>query len=73
VNGGASRQVKVEVNAEPGRNALTITTEGEAVSVSEAMPSGAADRKLVFGKLIDLRARVANPQIQLGVVQQRVE
>ena len=67
VNSGAARQVQVVINAAPGRNAVTITTESDAVPISEA------DRKSVFGKLIDLRASVADPKIRLGVVQQRVE
>jgi len=67
VNSGAARQVQVVVNAAPGRNEVTITTE------SDAVPLGEADRKSVFGKLIDLRASVTDPKIRLGVVQQRVE
>jgi hypothetical protein len=67
VNGGAARQVQLVVNAVPGRNAVTITTQSDAVLIGEA------DRKSVFGKLIDLRASVTNPKIRLGVVQQRVE
>jgi hypothetical protein len=73
VNGGAARQVRVEVNAAPGRNAVTITTAGDAVSISAAGSTSAADRKSVFGKLIDLRSSVADPKMLLGVVQQRVE
>jgi len=67
VNGGAARQVQLVVNAVPGRNAVTITTQSDAVSISES------DHKSVFGKLIDLRASVTDPKIRLGVVQQRVE
>jgi hypothetical protein len=67
VNGGAARQVQLVVNAVPGRNAVTITTQSDAVLIGEA------DRKSVFGKLIDLRASVTDPKIRLGVVQQRVE
>jgi len=67
VNGGAARQVQLVVNAVPGRNAVTITTQSDAVLIGEA------DRKSVFGKLIDLRASVTDPKIRLAVVQQRVE
>jgi hypothetical protein len=73
VNGGEARQVQVNVNAAPGRNAVNITTGGNAVSIGAAGSTNAADRKMVFGKLIDLRASVADPRIRLGVVQQRVE
>ena len=74
VNGGAARQVRVEVNAAPGRNALTITTQGDAVPVSPAGSTSTADRKRsVFGKLMDLKASVTDPNVRLGVVQQRVE
>jgi len=67
VDGGAARQVQLVVNAAPGRNAVTITTQSDAVLIGEA------DRKSVFGKLIDLRASVADPNVRLGVVQQRLE
>ena len=71
VNGGSPRQVQLVLDAAPGRNTVTITTEGDAVSAAGS--ANTADRKSVFGKLIDLRASVADPKIRLGVVQQRVE
>jgi len=75
VNRGEARQVQVQVNvnAAPGRNAVNITTDGNAVSISAVGSTNAADRKMVFGKIIDLRASVADPKVHLGVVQQRVE
>jgi len=75
VNRGEARQVQVQVNvnAAPGRNAVRITTDGNAVSIGAAGSTNAADRKMVFGKIIDLRASVADPKVHLGVVQQRVE
>jgi len=47
--------------------AATTTTQSDAVLIGEA------DRKSAFGKLIDLRASLADLKIRLGVVQQRVE
>jgi len=73
VKSGAAREVQVEVNAAPGPNVVTITTEGAAVSISTLDHTNAADHRIVFGKLIDLRASDIDPKIRLGVVQQRVE
>ncbi|NMM34710.1 MAG: hypothetical protein HHJ13_12060 [Phycicoccus sp.] len=73
VNGGTAQAVQVEVDAAPGRNTVTITTEGDAVSISAAGSDSSTERKSVFGKLIDLRASVADPNVRLGVVQQRLE
>ena len=66
VSGGSPKQVQLVVNAVPGRNPVTITVSGKAVSTNEVR-SG-----MVFGKLIDLRATVPRANVHLGVVQQRV-
>jgi len=61
VDGGSSKQVQFVVNAVPGGNPVTITTKGNAV------------KRIVFGKLIDLRASVPEANVRVGVVQQRVK
>lgn len=67
VDSGVAQAVQVLVNAAPGRNAVTITTTGKAVSVANV------EGKIVYGKLIDLRASTSEPNARLGVVQQRIE
>jgi hypothetical protein len=67
VTGGSPRQVQVVVNPVPGRNPVTITTKGKAV------PHSGVVSNVVFGKLIDVRASVPDPNVHVGVVQQRVE
>jgi hypothetical protein len=71
VDGGGTQQVQVVVNAAPGRNAVIVTTSGEGETIGKAL-STTADSRVVFGKLIDLQAQVAEPRIHIAVVQQRV-
>ena len=73
VEGGATQQVQVVVNAAPGRNSVIITTTGEGETTGKVLSPTNTDNRLVFGKLIDLRASVADPKVRVGVVQQRVE
>ena len=73
VVGGETRQVESVFNAAPGPNTLTITTTGAGEVMGKASTPTSADRRIVFGKIIDLRATVADPNVRVGVVQQRVE
>ena len=73
VDGSSPGQIQLVLDAVPGRNTVSIATEGNAVSISSVGSTNAADRKMVFGKIIDLRASVADSKVHLGVVQQRVE
>jgi hypothetical protein len=66
VHGTSTRQVQIVVKAVPGRNLVTITITGKAVSTSQV------SSKIVFGRLIDLQAHVSDPRIHIGVVQQRL-
>jgi hypothetical protein len=66
VSGGIAREVHVVVNMRPGRNAVTITTTGNAVSVANV------DGKIVFGKLINLQSQLSDPGVHMSVVQQEV-
>ena len=56
-----------------GLRQFTKNAKAAGTSQSDAVLIGEADRKSVFGKLIDLRASITDPKIRLGVVQQRVE
>jgi hypothetical protein len=67
VDNGSPKQIQLLLDAVPGRNPVTVTTTGKAVS------TGGVDRKMVFGKLIDMQAQVAEPKIHIAVVQQRVD
>jgi hypothetical protein len=65
VDGGMAQQIQLVVAAAPGRNAVTVTTTGEA---------GWPDTEVTtYGNLIDLRASVPDPTVQVAVVQQRIE
>ena len=72
VDAGGTQQVQVVVNAAPGPNAVIITTTGEGETIGRTLSPTNADSKVVFGKLIDLRAQVTDPKIHIVVVQQRV-
>jgi hypothetical protein len=67
VSGNSASQVQLIVNAVPGRNPVTLTISGTAVSTNEVTS------KIVFGKLIDLQSHLDDPNVRIGVVQQRVE
>jgi len=69
---GATSQVQVIIDAAPGRNTLTITTTGAGETIGKGSSSINADRRIVYGKLIDLQAQVTDPLIHIGVMQQRV-
>jgi hypothetical protein len=71
VEGGTSTKVEHVVNAAPGGNQVTISTTGDAVS-RIVISKGNAVNKIVFGKLIDLRASAPAGNGRFGVVQQRV-
>jgi hypothetical protein len=70
---GETRQVVIILSANPGPNTLTITTTGDGEAMGKAMTPTTPDKRIVFGKIIDLRATVADPNVAVGVVQQRVE
>ena len=72
VAGRGARQLRIVVDAAPGPNVLTITTAGQSATIGKTLFPTSADSRIVYGKLIDLQARVAEPMIQLAVVQQRV-
>jgi hypothetical protein len=73
VDGGRTQQVRVVVSAASGTNAVIITSSGSGVSIGRALsPTGTINR-IAYGKLIDLKAQVADPKIHIAVVQQRVE
>ena len=73
VNDGSTQQVQVVVDAAPGPNAVTITTNGSGVTIGQATSPTSADNRIVYGKLINLTAKVPDPNVRVGVVQQRVE
>jgi len=73
VNGGGTQQAQVVINAAPGRNAVIITTTGEGETIGKALSATSGGNRIVYGKLIDLRAQVAEPSIHIAVVQQRVD
>jgi hypothetical protein len=66
VHGTSTRQVQLVIKAVPGRNLVTITITGKAVSTSQV------SSKTVFGRLIDLQVYLSDPRIHIGVVQQRL-
>jgi hypothetical protein len=72
VNGGIAQEVQVLIKAAPGRNAVTITTPDPGRTISNATSGTNVDTKIVFGKLINLQAQVAEPMTHIAVVQQRV-
>jgi hypothetical protein len=73
VNSGIAREVQVLIDAAPGRNTVVIKTSGPGEKVSIALGEGVPDKKIVFGKLIGVRATVPNPKIHIGVIQQRTD
>jgi hypothetical protein len=70
---GAKGAVQVVIDAAPGRNTFTITTTGAGETIGKGSSVINADRRIVYGKLIDLQAQVADPQIHIGVMQQRID
>lgn len=73
VSSGIAKDVAVLIRAAPGRNVVIITTTGPGQNTGNTMSAASVDRKLVFGKLINLQAHVAEPMIHVGVIQQRVD
>jgi hypothetical protein len=73
VNNGIAKEVQVLIDAAPGRNTVVIKTTGPGEKVSIALSEGVPDKKIVFGKLIGVRATVPNPKIHIGVIQQRTD
>jgi len=69
---GATHQVQVVIDAAPGRNTIAITTTGAGETIGRASSSINEDRRIVYGKLIDLQAQVTDPKTHIGVVQQRI-
>jgi len=71
VDRGRTQEVQVVVNAAPGHNAVTITTDGAGESIDRSLSATNTDHRIVYGKLLDLRAQVAEPKVHIAVVQQR--
>ena len=72
LGGGRTQQVEVVLDATPGPNNVAITTTGAGETLGNLSSQTQIDHRIVFGKLIDIRASVADPNVRVGVVQQRV-
>ena len=72
LGGGRTQQVEVVLDATPGPNKVAITTTDGGEALGNLPSQTQTDHRIVFGRLIDIRASVADPNVRVGVVQQRV-
>ena len=64
VASGVAEQVQVTIDAAPGPNAVTITTTGAGEAMGKVLSPTNTDNRIVFGKLINLRVSVADPNVK---------
>jgi hypothetical protein len=73
VGGGATKQVRVVLDAVPGPNAVSITTNGYGETINEALSTANPGHRIAYGKLIDVQAQATDPKTHIAVVQQRTD